>query len=340
MRLRHTVVTASSLLAFVALVGDAGCSDSNSGSEGTRDAGEDAPPVIIPLPDGAPLPPPDGSTYPCDLGKPFGAPALVPKVNTPGTEFGTLSHDELTIYTSVKGVDWFHIYSATRLTPKDDFGVFRRVPNVNNGTTNGDYEPHVSADGLELYLSSDRGGSGSTGQSDLFVATRTTTLTDFGSAVPVANVNTEKLERAPALVSDKSALYFASDGYGGPSGGLIVKAIRSGGAYTSPQTVPLGTTTGDGSPVPSGDDRILFFGSGRNGARGGSDIWFATRAKASDVFDDPTNARDVAALNGAWNDRPTWLSPDGCRLYLESDRPVPADAGLSEWNLYVATRPR
>ena len=48
-------------------------------------------------------------------------------------------------------------------------------------------------------------------------------------------------------------------------------------------------------------------------------------------WDPPTNLSEV---NSSQSEQPTWLSANGCRLYLQSDR------ATGDYNLYVATRPK
>jgi Tol biopolymer transport system component len=69
----------------------------------------------------------------------------------------------------------------------------------------------LSADGLSLYFASKRSGN-----SELYVARRTSLDDDFGepAAVPGAGVNTPSEERMPWLSADERTLYFASNRLG------------------------------------------------------------------------------------------------------------------------------
>jgi len=89
----------------------------------------------------------------------------------------------------------------------------------------------------------------------------------------------------------------------------------------------------EGSAMLSADGLVILFGSTRAPSLG-SDIWMATRTDASKPFSPPAN---VSALNSAYNEGPGWLSPDGCRIYLTSDRPT-VDGGPPGAHLYVAER--
>jgi hypothetical protein len=44
----------------------------------------------------------------------------------------------------------------------------------------------------------------------------------------------------------------------------------------------------------------------------------------------------VPELSSPFSESPSWISPDGCTIYLQSDRP----GGLGAQDIYVAVRPR
>ena len=73
--------------------------------------------------------------------------------------------------------------------------------------------------------------------------------------------------------------------------------------------------------VVSGDQLVLFFTT--NGGASGLDIWVAKRESKNDLF---ATAASVDQVNSSAADEPSWISPDGCRLYLQSDRDVDAGA--------------
>lgn len=73
----------------------------------------------------------------------------------------------------------------------------------------------------------------------------------------------------------------------------------------------------------------IFFASARNGVGTGADIWTATRTNKSVEF---SGAVRVTELDIASNERPDWISPDSCRLYVSSDV-----SGKDQ--IYVAPRP-
>ena len=63
-------------------------------------------------------------------------------------------------------------------------------------------------------------------------------------------------------------------------------------------------------------------------ASGGAASWMARRTSPDGPFVRP---RPVTELNSTPGESPNWLSPDGCRIYLTSDR-------TGSWQLYVAER--
>jgi hypothetical protein len=86
--------------------------------------------------------------------------------------------------------------------------------------------------------------------------------------------------------------------------------------------------------VISADGLSLYFASNRAGSQGStnsSDVWVARRQTKADAFGTPTN---VAELSSPDEDIPSWLSADGCRMYvarMQMDWPTA--------RIYTATRP-
>lgn len=277
----------------------------------------------------------DATTLACDTTKPFGAPAaLVGQDLSTGYEYApSLSSDELTIwFTSGRNDDaslgtYTHIWSATRPTVASPFGepVFSSTL---NGPSN-DSDPWLSADGLTMYFETDR-DTGGNNSGNLYVATRASTSTDFSAPTGLTTVNADPGDDIdPALDADGS-LWFASDRP--PSQGLdIWRAQLAGGTFDTPvQVAELDSSNDDWSATPSADGLTLYFASTRTGGYGANDIWVATRADSTKPFSTPAN---VAELNTGGDDLPHWLSPDGCRLYLE--RQV-----QNTFVMYVATKPK
>ncbi|WP_394844294.1 hypothetical protein LZC95_45485 [Pendulispora brunnea] len=317
----------STLAVFAAYAG--GCS-SDSGGEPV-DAGTDRG-SIVPLPD---------ASGPCDLTKPFGAPILLDGVNLPATESGTLSPDELTFYSMSKSSGRWHIYAATRQSLDGAFGPPKLFEGIRpSGELPEDFDPFLSFDGNQFFFSSIREGAGTPGDFDIMVATRPSPGAPFDPPIGIGTINTATgVERSPVPNANNSVLYFSGMVPNNTAPSRVYKSVRTGAEFGSPEVIDLGATTGDGSPVLDQSDLTMFFGSSRTGSQQG-DVWVAKRQNVTGKFTGSTNAADVAALNSDSNDTPRWLSVDGCRIYLASDRPVPNDAGTGRFNMYVATRPK
>ncbi len=78
----------------------------------------------------------------------------------------------------------------------------------------------------------------------------------------------------------------------------------------------------------SEDGRTLYFRSDRPSAMGGFNVFVATRPTIAAAFGAPVFVPNV---NAAGDDGPSFISPDGCRIYLSSDR-------LGNNDIFVATR--
>ena len=85
--------------------------------------------------------------------------------------------------------------------------------------------------------------------------------------------------------------------------------------------------------IVSHDLRTLFFASsaGAPDVSQDYDIWSSTRASATAAFGAPVR---VPELSSSAEDYPSWLSPDGCRIYLTRGQ---LETGYA---VFVASRPK
>jgi len=274
--------------------------------------------------------PPDIDAAPgrCSPTAPFGAPVPLPGLNTAAHDYGAHGMpDELTAFFSrMPGEDArSDIYVATRATTTAVFSTPTYVAGVNAGGLDND-GPSVTADGLTLYQTA----PGQVAGYDIFVATRTSVAMPFASVGTVTAVSEAGVsEHGPYALPDGSALYFSRQEASGdhtfrsPVGPAGVGApVAVGGLSPNDEQA--------GYPVVSADELTIYFTSSRADplARGGGDIWIAHRASPSDPFDGPVI---VDELNSSGNDSPTWISPDGCVLWFDSDR-------AGSYDIYEARR--
>ncbi len=208
-----------------------------------------------------------------------------------------------------------------------------KVANVNGGITT--LGGSISADGLSLYLSSERPG-GLGGTFDMYVATRASAQDEWGPAVNLGpTLNGATWEYTPNISPDDLSLYFSSERPGGS--GQMDMWVTTRPATNSPwgKPVNLGPTLNSGaydlSPRESADGLTLLFHSSRGGI-GGEDIWMSTRATKDDPWGKPVNLG--AQVNSGTNDGEAVMTPDGLTLFFSSDR----DGGVGNYDLWVTTR--
>lgn len=140
---------------------------------------------------------------------PFGAPNLLPNVNTSDTEYvPRVSPDSLTVWVSSGrsgGSGSMDIWTSTRSSRTENFPALRLWSEINSPS----FEAAVtfSSDGLFVVFASDRGSSQ---QLDLWMATRESTTAPFGTPESIALANTSENEGDPILSADDSELFYSS----------------------------------------------------------------------------------------------------------------------------------
>jgi len=309
-------------LAFAACVGDSGTVDSGAPDSandglvvtGGGDSGADAGP-------------------PCNLQAPFGTPVPTINVNsTANDEYARLSGDLLTMYLAsdrnIAGSDGVDLYKSSRSSIGQPWTTPVRINQAGGGYVGGagnQYAPSPTGDGTTLYYSSDE-----TSSFKIYVSTRANVQTDFG-APGVWSVSTAANDRDPYALPAGDVVYFASDRNGGMRTFRVVYTTSSWG--TPEEQMSYGTGNSAVSPVVTPDELTMFF-SGRPGSTGSFDIYMATRAKKSDAFGTPVLVDAVTDANSF--DAPTYITPDGCTLYLSSNR----SGGPGNQEIWEATRPK
>jgi len=265
-----------------------------------------------------------GEPPPCDPTQPFGTPVLVPGIAS-STEDASLrlSPDEKTAYFFSARSGTKLLYTASRSQVSAPFGNVEVLANVN---TDNQYNPTITADGLDLLFASFRAGGA--GDNDIYQATRSSATGDFTNTRLAPNVNTAASEVQPYVTRDGTTMYFVRTVPG--AGDTVFRAVGSvTRGFTNPGAVAeLDGQTNDGDPVPSADGLTLYWATDR-GASGELDVWEAHRATTAMSFGDFAPVRSV---NSPALDAPTDVSADGCRLYLTSAR----DGRIA---IYMATRP-
>lgn len=255
----------------------------------------------------------------CDVSAPFGVPVAIAELDDPTSDDGTLRllPDERSGYFwSFRASANAGLYLATRPDLATPFSI---TPVQGLGLAGNLLDPAVSADGALLVFRHSMPGD------DLYEATRVAPDT-FTTATAIASLNTSSTEVQPFLPLTDDVLVFSSSRSGG---GDLYTATRTGTAFSAPVAIAeLSTTSDEGDPVLAADGLTLYFRSDRPAASGGYNIFVATRPTTGDLFGAP---QLVPNVNSDADEGPSWISPDGCRLYLSSAR-----AGTND--IYVSTR--
>lgn len=192
----------------------------------------------------------------------------------------------------------------------------------------------LSADGQLGFLSSDRAGG--KGNMDIWQVPRSTLTGRFAlsNAIPLATVNDAEAQFDPMPAKNGLELYLSSNNFpaalGGQGAGDIVFAVRSslGDPFSAPTPVGgINSASYEANPSLTADRRLILFASARPGGSGGGDIWYATRATASDPFSLP---RTAPVINSPDFDAEPFVTRNGCEVYFVSSRA----GGLGNWDIY------
>lgn len=314
-----------SMLFVVGLVGvgcgevkkDAAALDAPASPDAALDAASvDAPPIVD-----AGL---DAPAAACDVTRPFGAAIEVPGLRDAAANdlHGTLTADELTIYLATNRGDpastVMHIYSATRATRDAAFST--PVPVGATFSTEGESNPSISPDGNTIFFDSLR-----TDDTTLHLRVFTSTRPNAAVVFPMPTPLKGEALHSPSITADGKVLYVANLSFG-----ALDRMEKVGAVFGSAQTVDISLGSSVTSPVSS-DDLTLFMSLGE---QVGDDIQATTRTSTAAAFPTPTRVNELktAAVQAA----ASWVSADGCRLYLTY---LAADTGAKS-RIFFAIRPR
>jgi hypothetical protein len=266
--------------------------------------------------------PPDAGR--CDPTIPFGAAMPISELETKADDLAArLTPDELTIvFARGTAPPTYDLYEATRAHASDPFGAPALLASVNSVYS--DTFPSLSPDQLSLFFDSTR----TSGMVHIYTSHRTTSSDPFGPPSAVLAVSDGEDH---ALLASASALYFASalrTGLGMHD--LWHADVDASGTVGTPSSVigPVNSGDDEDYPVLTSDELQLYFV--RTNATG-STLYETTRAAATEPFTTPMPITDLVPPGSS--SIPSWVSPDGCHLYLSSDAP-----GMGGSDLYMASR--
>lgn len=253
----------------------------------------------------------------CDTSQPFGTPVIVSDLPS-GAGGIRLSTDELTALYYVRDVGHGDLYRSTRQSV--DLSFSSPVPWAELNSPDFDVLPTVPRSNQVVYFER------APVTSHVYTASTSAAWGTFSSPVAMA-LGTSMGEGGPYVTPDGKSLYFHINAH---DGSLDLYRVDLEASLPGPGAPLAGLNTADdeSDPVVTADETTILFASGRSdpSAKGGTDIWIATRSSATDEFGP---ARDLQELNTADDEGPTWISADGCRVYF--------DRGEMS---YLAERPR
>jgi len=231
-------------------------------------------------------------------------------VNSWAQDYGpSISGDGLTLYFRSNrsgGLGQGDIWVSTRSSTDAPWPA---AVNAGAGinTSSDECMPCISADGLELYIGSRRGGYGA---DDIYVVTRPTTDSAWSDPVNLGPaVNSAAVDACPSISPDGLTLFFNSTRSGGFGNYDLYVTTRPSKEAPWSTAVNLGETinTADDEMTPSfwADGSLMYFCSwaeSRPGALGGSDLWQASITTMADFNgDEKVDFRDFSLLAEYWH---------------------------------------
>ena len=255
----------------------------------------------------------------------FEEPRLITELSDAAkTDNPSLTADMREIYfTSERDGTPANVYVARRPARIDAFGEPQRVETVS--TAGLETSPVVSADGLTLWVASER--SGGLGGLDIWATTRAARDRPWTSPQNVEQLNSTGQDIPRPLGWGERIMPMSSDRATAPYY-QVQFATRDGAATPFDSPVPVAELAfPEQSTVDAfltDDGLTLLYVTGP--AFGPADLYITHRRSTDDPFEAPVPIDD---LNSAWDERDPWLSPDHSELYFSSDRG-------GQYNIYVA----
>lgn len=212
-------------------------------------------------------------------------------------------------------------------------------PSIN--TEFDDFHSAISADGLSLFVASDRPGG--FGGYDLWVAQRPNRNSDWGPAQNLGpNFNTPLNEASLELSPDGHWLFFSSNGLEGGHTFQIYAAFRNDTSDNLGWEQPFNIGKGVNTPFDNADPTIFidpetgvltlyFVRLNRPSKLGDWDIYMSTMNKDGTF----SNAVLVPELSSPYRDTHPTIRRDGLEIFISSNRP----GSFGFIDLWVSTRP-
>jgi hypothetical protein len=188
--------------------------------------------------------------------------------------------------------------------------------------------PTLTADELEIYFISNRGGN-----ADVWFSTRESAEGTFGAPQRLAAASTDAVESSPAISPNGLELFVGQDEQDGGLGLLdiwVLERPRIGAAWSSPVNVLELNSTEDDIPRPPGFGSTVMPLGSRRGLEGYR-TYLARRANPTSPFGEPMLVDELSVAGQSTVDG--FLTEDGLTLFYSSAQ------NANEGDLFYAIRP-
>lgn len=247
----------------------------------------------------------NGATQ-CPVSQSFGAlTAVAGLTGQEGVSFTRFTPDERVAFLTSMSGGYGDIATSFRASLSEPFGSAGLLASLNGPGDDG--APTVTDDGLTLYFHSTRSGG-----YRLYSATRPRVDVEFSPPAELTALNVYG-EGNPYVTRDGSALYFHSWRDGSND---LFRAARTTAGFEVPEKLAVSTSTFDEyDPVVSPDELTVYYAviGSADGKHDG--IWMATRSSKLEPFGNATALSEIHS-DYVGVPVPSWISPDGCRLYV------------------------
>jgi len=203
------------------------------------------------------------------------------------------------------------IFMSMRATPTDPWGPPIDLFALSSAL--GDNSPALSADGLTIWFSSNRGGTGF----DLYQSTRPATGSAWTAPTLVVELSASAADYGPTVDASGLIIMFDS-GRLGTRDLFIATRPTVGSSWNAPTPVAeLNTNALETDPELTPDGLTVLFASDRPGTMGARDLYIASRPDKASPFGP---AVPISELESTSTDTDPSISMDQHYLVFSSDR--------------------
>lgn len=270
---------------------------------------------------------------PCDRSQPFSTPKYEPKLSSIpyGDETVRLTPDELEAYVSRRtSLNYVDLFRYRRPNLGADWELVGKEPELSRfpdgGATSATAMTFLpgAMRAIVQYYDVPTSPAGS-----LSWTTRDSLDASWTAPQAAAGLESNSQDNAPWLSQDGKTIYFYSDRVGG---WRTFTASATGNGWSKPVQLGPVLKYEDTYPVLTGDELTIYFAQRDTQPSPVRHVWRATRPSRDVEF---SAAEEVPELNRAADPSlPSWVSPDGCRIYIVAIR----DDSL-KFDVYSAAKP-